>query len=232
MKKVRRANDRGHLDFGWLNARHTFSFGSFFDPEFMGFKSLRVMNNDRVQATKGFDTHPHKDMEIITFLIEGELSHRDTLGNNAIIKPGEIQIMSAGSGIFHSEFNSSETNENYLYQIWIIPSVKSVAPRYEQYSYEDRIKLNDLTVIANPTGGDKIAKIYQDTTLSIGRFEQSKALDLNLNNDKGYWLQVIKGSFEVDGEELFEADGICFEDIKSLSIKSKEAGEFLFFELA
>jgi redox-sensitive bicupin YhaK (pirin superfamily) len=232
MKKIRRANDRGHLDFGWLNARHTFSFGSFFDPEFMGFKSLRVMNNDRVQATKGFDTHPHKDMEIITFLIEGELSHRDTLGNNAIIKPGEIQIMSAGSGIFHSEFNSSEKSENYLYQIWIVPSVKSVAPRYEQYSYEDRIKLNDLTVIANPMGGDKIAKIYQDATLSIGRFEQSKALDLNLNSDKGYWLQVIKGLFEVDGEELSEADGICFEDIKSLSIKSKEAGEFLFFELA
>jgi redox-sensitive bicupin YhaK (pirin superfamily) len=232
MKKVRRANDRGYLDFGWLKANHTFSFGSFFDPEFMGFRSLRVMNNDRVQATKGFDTHPHKDMEIITFIIEGELTHRDTLGNNSIIKPGEIQIMSAGSGIFHSEFNTSNTSSNYLYQIWIVPNQKSISPRYEQYSYEDRVKLNDLTLLASADGGDKIAKIYQDASLSIGRFESEKELEVSLNKNKGYWLQVIKGSFVVDEEELLEADGICFEDIENLNIKSKEAGEFLFFELA
>jgi redox-sensitive bicupin YhaK (pirin superfamily) len=232
MKKVRLAKNRGHLDFGWLNAKHTFSFGSFFDPEFMGFKSLRVMNNDRIQATKGFDTHPHKNMEIITFIIEGELSHRDTLGNNSIIRPGEIQIMSAGTGIFHSEFNSNKEFENYLYQIWIVPNEKSVKPRYEQYSYEDRIKLNDLTVLASPKGGDKVAKIYQDAILSIGRFEEGKSLDLNLNSNKGYWLQVVKGSFVVDGEGLNEADGVCFEDIKHLNIRSIDAGEFLFFELA
>ncbi len=232
MKKIRLANERGSLDFGWLKANHTFSFGSFFDPEFMGFRTLRVMNNDRIQPTKGFETHPHKDMEIITFLVEGELAHRDTLGNNSIIRPGEIQIMSAGSGIFHSEFNTSESNTNYLYQIWIVPNEKSVKPRYEQYSYEDRVKLNDLTLIASADGGDRIAKIYQDASLSIGRFEPEKELDVSLIKNKGYWLQIIKGSFIVDGEELSEADGVCFENIKTLNIKSKKAGEFLFFELA
>ncbi len=231
MIKIRRSKDRGNLNFGWLNANHTFSFGSYFDPENMGFRSLRVMNNDRIAPNKGFETHPHKDMEIITFLIKGELSHRDTLGNNSIIRPGEIQIMSAGSGIFHSEFNSSEDQESYLYQIWIQPNVFSIAPRYEQYSYEDRVNLNGLTVLANSVGGEKIAKIFQEASLSLGRFESKKELEVKLDSSKGYWLQIVKGSFEINEKNLFEADGISFEEEGLLNLKCLESGEFLLFEL-
>lgn len=231
MKKIRKANERGSVNLGWLEAKHSFSFGSYCDPAYMGFKSLRVINNDIIESGKGFDTHPHKDMEIITFVLKGKLEHRDTLGNHSIIIPGEIQIMSAGKGIFHSEFNPCETNTTELYQIWIKPQSKGGESRYEQYSYLDRIKLNDIIPLIQAEGGDQIARINQAANLYFGKFELNKSKKIELNCDKAYWIQILEGKFEIDQLALNKADGLSIENEVVLEIGCKESGEFLLFEL-
>lgn len=232
MITIRKANERGHVNLGWLNAKHTFSFGSYFDPAHMGFRSLRVINNDLVSEGKGFDTHPHKDMEIITFILEGSLEHRDTMGNHSIIKPGEIQIMSAGTGVFHSEHNPSQTQKTKLYQIWILPDQKGVEPRYEQYNYLDRVIDNDFIDLATPTGGDRIAKVYQQASIKFGKFNADQNKELELNQSKGYWLQIVSGKLEVNGQEVEKEDGIAIEDQENVNFKFKENTEILLFEMA
>jgi len=231
MLKIRNADERGHLNFGWLDAKHTFSFGSYHDPAHMGFRSLRVINNDLISGGGGFDTHPHKDMEIMTFILEGSLEHRDTMGNHSIIKPGEIQIMSAGSGVFHSEHNPSETESTKLYQIWITPNKKGVEPRYEQFSYLDRVKENDFIDLVTPEGGERIPMIYQDAIIKLGSFKKDKSSVLKLNDKKGYWIQVLKGSFKVNNESIKAEDGLSIENLGELRIQSVESGEVLLFEL-
>lgn len=231
MISIRKADERGHLDFGWLDAKHTFSFGSYFDPAYMGFKSLRVINNDLIAPAGGFDTHPHKDMEIITFILEGELEHRDTMGNHSIIKPGEIQIMSAGSGVHHSEHNPSQTNSTKLYQIWIIPNEKGIDPRYEQYSYLDRIKENDFIYLATSRGGEGIAKIYQDASLKLGKFSAGGSKKLSIDPAKGYWIQVTSGEVSVNGNKLSKEDGASLENVSELKIEAIKESEVLLFEL-
>lgn len=231
MIKVRSANERGHINLGWLDAKHTFSFGSYHDPAHMGFRSLRVINNDLISGGGGFDTHPHKDMEIITFILEGSLEHRDTMGNHSTIRPGEIQIMSAGSGVFHSEHNPSESESTKLYQIWITPNKRGVEPRYEQFSYLDRIKENDFIELVNPEGGEKIPMIYQDARIKLGRFEKDNTSKVELVSSKGYWIQVLKGSFKVNNELVNAEDGVSIENLSEMNIQSMEPGELLLFEL-
>lgn len=231
MIKIRKASERGHVNFGWLDAKHTFSFGSYLDPAHMGFRSLRVINNDLIAEGAGFDTHPHKDMEIITFILEGAIEHRDTMGNHSIIRPGEIQIMSAGTGVFHSEHNPSKDEKTKLYQIWIQPGQLGVEPRYEQYDYLNRIKENNFIDLATPEGGDQIAKIYQDASIRFGKFQAGQSKELKVNPAKGYWVQVIKGKLSVNNEEASTEDGASVEKVDNLSFNFTEDTELLLFEL-
>ena len=232
MKKIRKACERGHLNFGWLDAKHTFSFGSYLDPAQMGFKTLRVINNDIVAEGKGFETHPHKDMEIITFIICGEIEHRDTLGNITRIKPGEIQVMSAGTGVFHSEFNPRDDQKTEMYQIWIKPKVHGVKPHYDQFNYTSRIIENDFIELVAPIKKDQVALINQDARLLFGKFSKDGVKNLKLDQSKSYWLQVVSGSLSVDNTLLERADGLAVENEKDLNITSLEKSEVLLFELA
>jgi redox-sensitive bicupin YhaK (pirin superfamily) len=227
--KVRKASDRGDLKIDWLKAKYSFSFGSYFDPAHMGFESLRVINNDIISPGKGFATHSHNNMEIITIVLSGELEHKDTLGNQEIIKPGEIQLMSAGSGISHSEFNPNPNKETELYQIWIETNQIDVEPRYDQFSYKDRVKDNSLILIGSPNSADGVAKIYQDVNLHLGSLNGGVSVDPP-NKDAKYWLQVIQGKVEANGIELSKADGASFDKNELIKLEGIEKSEFLLFE--
>jgi hypothetical protein len=226
---VRRASDRGNLKIDWLDAKYSFSFGSYFDPAHMGFNSLRVINNDIIAPGKGFETHSHDNMEIITIVLDGELEHKDTLGNQEVIGPGEIQLMSAGSGISHSEFNPNPNKETELYQIWIETNQIDVEPRYDQFSYKDRIKDDSLILIGSPKSTDGVARIHQDVNLHLGSLNAGKSID-SPNIDAKYWLQVIQGKIEVSGVELSKADGASFEKSELKRLVGIEKSEFLLFE--
>lgn len=232
MKTIRKACERGHLDFGWLDAKHTFSFGSYFDPAQMGFRTLRVINNDIVAEGKGFETHPHKDMEIITFIISGEIEHRDTLGNITRIKPGEIQIMSAGTGIFHSEFNPLDDQKTEMYQIWIKPKILGIKPHYDQFNYTHRLVENDFIELVSHEKKDEVAFINQEAKLLFGSFSAMGKKVLKLDENKGYWLQVVKGKVEINDIQLNKADGLALESESNLDLCALENSEVLLFELA
>ena len=222
------ANERGHFKLKWLDAHHGFSFGSYFDPNWMGFSKLRVVNEDIIAPKGGFDTHPHKNMEIISFIIEGKLEHKDTLGNHSIIKTGQIQIMSAGSGILHSEFNPSDSEDTHSLQIWVEPSVQNIKPRYEQFDFIE--PQNDLVLLVSPTGGGSIAKIYQDVFVSLGVFG-AQAYSKELMDDRKYWVQVIHGEAIINGVEVAPGDAVAIENEKAIEIKSCKNFKFLFFDL-
>lgn len=232
MISIRKANERGYLDYGWLKANYTFSFASYFDPAHMGFRSLRVMNNDLIAPKGGFETHPHKNMEIITIILEGSLEHRDTMGNHSVIHSGEIQVMSAGTGVFHSEFNPIEDKATKLYQIWIKPNVLNVEPRYEQFSFKDKAKKNSIIDLVSPSGVDETAKIHQDVFIRLGSFNSGYSIDLKICKSKGYWIQVLSGEVEVNGNELSIGDGVSLEDAELVSINSLADCEILYMELA
>ena len=225
----RAKNERGHLRIDWLDAKYTFSFGSYFDPEWMGFRSLRVINDDIIDEGMGFGTHPHRDMEIISFILEGALEHKDALGNHSVIRPGEIQIMSAGSGIEHSEFNPSKSDKTHSLQIWIEPNIKGIKPRYEQFKYDQQD--NALTLIASPDGGENIAKIYQDTKIYHGIVKQKKYSE-SLNQIRHYWLQVIQGTGIVNDVAVTSGDGLAISEVDSLELESQETFKFLLFDMA
>lgn len=227
MINLRKSNERGEVKWDWLQAKHSFSFGTYLDPNWMGFRNLRVINEDRIAAKGGFDTHPHRDMEIMTFVMSGELEHRDTMGNHAVIKPGEIQVMSAGTGIKHSEFNKSCNEEVHMLQIWIEPNEKCLKPNYEQFKYE--AKDNELTLLANEFGKNNIAKISQDISISLGQYSGSH--EIKLNDEKYYWLQVISGKASIGNLNLNAGDAVSFSAESILKIETAEKFEFLFFEL-
>ncbi len=231
MKALRKSNERGHLNFGWLDARHSFSFGSYFDPKYMGFSVLRVINDDVIDEGMGFGTHPHKDMEIITFIKKGTLKHEDTLGNSSVIRPGEIQIMSAGSGIQHSEFNPDPKEKTHSYQIWIMPNENGVPPRYDQFNYEDRKLSNGLTLLVSPEGGEGIASIHADARLSLGSYSEGHKDEIALDSKRSYWLQMIEGELTIDGQVYESGDGLAIKDEKKLGLVSSQKSEFLFFDL-
>lgn len=231
MITIRRSAERGHFDHGWLDTYHTFSFADYHDPRFMGFKSLRVINEDRVQPGQGFGQHPHRDMEIVTYVLSGELAHRDSLGNGAVIRPGEIQYMAAGSGIIHSEFNPSKDDPVHLIQIWIMPNRKGVSPRYEQRRFPAISSAGALTLLASPDGRAGSIQINQDAELYAATLREGQRTRHQLARGRGAWLQVLRGTIEVDGQKLNAGDGAMVTDEPALSVSATSAAELLLFDL-
>ena len=232
--RVRRAADRGQADHGWLHARFTFSFSGYFDPDHMGFKSLRVMNNDTIEPAGGFPTHPHQDMEIFTYIIEGELAHTDSMGNGAVIKTGDFQYMSAGSGIQHSEFNPSDQNRTHLYQIWLHPDRPGGEPRYAEMALGETLPADSLTLLFSGEGREGSTAIRQDADISFGRADSPSELLAPASQSRPHaWLQVIEGELTTLGETLTTGDGIAVENAPGEIQISAEAGtKFLLFRLS
>lgn len=223
---------RGKTQIGWLDSRHTFSFGGFQDPQRMGFRTLRVINDDRVIPGAGFGTHSHQDMEIITYVLSGELAHQDSLGNGEIIKPGDAQIMSAGTGITHSEFNPSESNPVHFLQIWILPNQNGIAPRYEQRSFSPTEQQGKLRLIAAPDGRDGAVTIYQDVELYVVQLEPGQTIDYQVKPERFAWVQVAQGNLTLNDESLQAGDGVQISGAGDLTIRADTGAEVLIFDLA
>ena len=232
MINIRRSEHRGGGNFGWLNTRHTFSFDTYHDPNFMGFRSLRVINEDVVAPGEGFPTHPHRDMEIITYVLEGALGHKDSLGTGSIIRPGDGQRMSAGSGIRHSEMNASDTDSAHLLQIWILPNRRNLEPSYEQKAFPAEEKQGKLRVIASPDGENGSVTINQDARLYVSLLAPGQKVTHELADNRYAWLQVAKGSVALNGKLLQQGDGAAVSDEQKLTIEGKQHAEVLLFDLA
>jgi quercetin 2,3-dioxygenase len=232
MITIRPSEERGKANFGWLNSKHTFSFGSYYDPRYMEFGDLRVINEDIVQGGEGFGTHGHRDMEIVTYVLEGELAHKDSIGNGSVIRPGDVQRMSAGTGITHSEFNGDNINEVHFLQIWIKPQELDITPSYEEKHFPLEEKLGKLRLLVSPDGRDNSLKIHQDTYLYGGVFKEGDRLDYNLPMQRNIWIQVAKGVMEVNGELLNTGDGAGIILETNLQLLSKaDNTEILLFDL-
>ena len=231
MLEVRKANDRGVANHGWLNSRHTFSFGSYFDPRQQGFSDLLVINDDQVQPGKGFGTHSHSDMEIFSYVLEGELEHKDSMGTGSIIKPGDVQMMSAGTGIQHSEFNPSQSDSVHFLQIWIVPNQKNVTPRYRQVHFDKASKRGKLRLIISPDGQDGSLSVYQDTKVYSGLFDGQESAQLELNPDRFTYLHVAKGGLEINGYHFHAGDGARIRKERTLTFGQGNQSEILLFDL-
>ncbi len=227
----RRTSERGHANHGWLDSHFTFSFAEYYDPKFMGFRDLRVINEDRIAGGKGFQTHPHADMEIITYVISGALAHKDSLGNGTTIKPGEVQHMSAGTGIRHSEFNPLPDTETHLLQIWILPDKRGYPPGYGQKDFAQKFLESDLTLTVSKTGRNGSIAINQDVDLYVAKWREAKAVSFKARADRGYWLQVVSGEVKMNNLKLTSGDGGAVTDESELKIQSQGAAEFLLFDL-
>jgi quercetin 2,3-dioxygenase len=225
---IRKANDRGDADHGWLKSRHTFSFGGYHDPRHMGFGALRVINEDRVQPSRGFGTHPHRDMEIVSYVVSGELGHRDTIGTGSVIRPGEVQLMSAGSGIAHSEMNPSPTTPVHFLQIWLIPERNGTAPRYDQRDFG---RDPGLRLVASPDGRDGSLRIGQDVDLHRALLPAGETANVALRHRRA-WVQVIRGTLDVDGTALSAGDAAAVTDATALALRADSEVEALVFDLA
>lgn len=232
MIAVRRADERGAANFGWLNSRHTFSFGNYHDPRFMGFGPLRVINEDRVQAARGFDTHGHQNMEIISYVLEGELAHKDSLGTGAVIRPGDVQRMTAGTGVRHSEYNASDSELVHFLQIWIIPERNGLAPGYEQKSFTDEEKSGKLRLVGSRDGRDGSVTIHQDVDLYATKLANGDSVDFQLAANRKGWVQVATGNLQLNGQALSAGDGVALEGSQSLSFVGESASEVLLFDMA
>ena len=232
--RTRRAGDRGHTDHGWLQARFTFSFADYYDPAHMGFRSLRVMNNDTIAPGGGFPTHPHSSMEIFTYVISGELEHRDSMGNGSVIRAGDLQYMSAGSGVHHSEFNPSEENPTTLYQVWLQPNAPGGEPRYAEKPLGDRAPEDALTLLFSGDGRDGSTEIRQDAEISFGRLATGSSIEIPASGSMPHaWLQVIDGEVTLLGETLGTADGIAIEDAPgAVGLTGGADSSFLLFRLS
>lgn len=232
MLTLRRAADRGHADYGWLNTYHTFSFGSYYDPEQRGFRALRVMNEDRVAPGQGFGTHAHDNMEIVSYVLSGALEHKDSMGHGEVLTPGEFQRMSAGTGITHSEFNPSADEPAHFYQIWLHPTVRDEPPSYEQKRFADAELRNALRVVASPDGRDASLTIGQDAVIYLGRLDAGKAVSLKLAGGRHAWLQVLRGEVECLGESLRTSDGAAISDEAVVDIHARADAEVMAFDLS
>lgn len=228
---IRKAEERGHANHGWLDTHHTFSFADYYDPERMGFRTLRVINDDTVAGGGGFGTHPHRDMEIITYIISGALEHRDSLGNGAVMRPGEVQRMTAGTGVKHSEFNHSQKEPVHFLQIWILPEKPALTPGYDQKSFTDQLKPGKLVLTVSHDGRDGSLKINQDVSLLVGKFNAGDKASYDLKPGRHAWVQVAAGKITLNGQELRAGDGAAIGDEKSLSVAGKEPSEVLLFDL-
>jgi hypothetical protein len=231
MLEIRKSKDRGHRDHGWLNTSHTFSFADYYDPDNMGFSVLRVINDDIVHAKRGFGMHGHNDMEIVTYVLQGELQHQDSLGNGSVIRPGDVQRMSAGTGIRHSEFNPSETEAVHLLQIWLLPAKNGVAPSYEQKAFSDDEKRGKLRLIASPDGTEGSVTIGQDVRLYTALLDGAERTTHTVAQGRKAYVQVAGGSLSVNGMALTAGDGLRVTDAAELVFDSGQQAEFLLFDL-
>ena len=229
---IRQAADRGHTDIGWLKSYHSFSFGGYYDQRHMGFRSLRVINDDRIAAGRGFPTHPHRDMEIVSYVLEGSLQHKDSTGKGAIITPDDIQMMSAGTGITHSEYNPSATEANHFLQIWIEPGMKGVAPRYSDSVVEADDKRNVWKVIAGPEDSGASVNIYQDAKIHASKLQTGETLGYTLERNRHAWLQVATGEIDVNGTKLKLGDAVASSRATDLHVTASKNADILLFDLA
>jgi redox-sensitive bicupin YhaK (pirin superfamily) len=232
MITVRHAAERGTANLGWLDSRHTFSFGHYYDPDHMGFGPLRVINEDRVRPGAGFGTHGHQDMEIISYVLEGALEHKDSIGTGSVIRPGDVQVMSAGTGIRHSEFNHSKNEPVHFLQIWVLPNRKGLPPRYDQKSFPSSAKRDRLRLVGSPDGRDGSIVIHQDTEIYDGLISSGHAVRHPLKAGRKGWVQVVAGTVEVNGQAAVAGDGVAVEEEAALSITSRaEDSQILVFDL-
>lgn len=232
MITVRKASERGHFNHGWLDTHHTFSFAGYYDPEHMQFRVLRVINEDRVEAGSGFGTHPHRDMEIISYVVSGALGHRDSMGHSQSIEPGEVQVMTAGSGITHSEYNHSKSEETHFLQIWIMPKARGLKPRYDQKRFDDAEKHNALRLLVSGDGRDGSLMINQDADLYGSLLSAGTSLERRFASGRGGWVQVIGGKVDINGHSLSAGDGAAIEDEELVRISAEDNAEILLFDLA
>jgi quercetin 2,3-dioxygenase len=233
MITLRPADERGQADYGWLHTRYTFSFADYYDPKHVHYRSLRVINEDHVEPGHGFGTHPHRDMEIITYVLEGALAHKDSMGTGSTIRPGEVQRMSAGTGVLHSEFNHSPSEQVHLLQIWILPERKGIEPGYEQKEFARESKLNRLRLVAAPGGEEGSVTIHQDARLYGSILEAGKSVRHELTKGRYAWLQVVRGEVSLNGTTLKTGDGAAVERETALEITGRTpSSEFLLFDLA
>lgn len=230
--KIRRSADRGHANHGWLDSYHTFSFANYYDPAHMGYRSLRVINQDRVEPGRGFPTHPHRDMEIFSYILEGAIAHRDSMGNGRELLPGEIQLMSAGTGVTHSEFNPRDDAPLHLLQIWIEPAQQGLAPSYTEWRPSDADRGGEDVVVISPDGRDGSAVIHQDAVVRRLLLAPGGQVQHEVHNGRGAWVQLIRGAMTANGERLAPGDGACTEGAGTLALRADERVEALLFDLA
>ena len=236
MIALRPAAERGHANHGWLDSHHTFSFADYYDPQHMGFRNLRVINDDRVAPGQGFGTHPHSDMEIVSYVLEGALQHKDSMGTGSTIVPGDVQRMSAGTGVRHSEFNASKTDPVHFLQIWLLPAKKGIAPGYEQKAFTDADKRGRFRVVASPDGRDGSVTVHTDAVLYAGLFDArggaaSEKAELPLGKGRHAWVHVARGRAKVNGRAAGEGDGVAISDEPAVVVEGVEDAEVLVFDL-
>jgi redox-sensitive bicupin YhaK (pirin superfamily) len=232
MLTIRPSSERGHADHGWLDSYHSFSFADYHDPRHMGFRSLRVINEDRVAPGRGFSSHPHRDMEIISYVLEGELGHQDNMGNGSVIRPGDVQLMSAGSGVIHSEQNHSEKMPVHFLQIWIQPGQQGIKPGYEQKYFAAEEKRGRLRLIASPDGRDGSVTIHQDACLYATLLEANDEVVHRTSPDRHLWVQVVRGTIRANGTLLQQGDGAAVSAETQLALTGQQSAEVLLFDLA
>lgn len=231
MNQVRKSNERGHANHGWLDSYHSFSFADYYDPQHMGFGALRVINEDRVAPGSGFGTHGHRDMEIITYVLEGELGHKDSIGNGSVIRPGDVQRMSAGSGIRHSEYNHAQKEQTHFLQIWIEPNVRGIVPGYEEKRFDATEKRGRLRLVASPDGADGSVLIHQDARLYVGLFDGAEAATLKLAPGRRAYVHVARGSVSANGIALEAGDALKVSDEAAVALSDGKDAEVLVFDL-
>ena len=232
MIDVIRSNSRGAADHGWLKSRHTFSFAEYHNPSRMSFAALRVVNEDWIEPGQGFDTHPHRDMEIVTYMIDGALEHKDNMGNGSVIRPGELQRMTAGTGVLHSEFNHSSEDQAHLLQIWILPEQKGLEPGYEQKLFPTEQKRNRWCLVGSRDGRDESLTIHQDLNLYSTDLDEGTETEFAFDKSRQGFLQVVRGSIEIDGEELDAGDAVTMQDQAAFTVRALQDAELLFFDMA
>lgn len=232
MIEIRKSTERGHANHGWLDSWHSFSFAEYYDPKYMGFGSLRVINDDRIAAGAGFPTHPHRDMEIVTYILEGALEHKDSMGTGSVIRPGDVQRMTAGTGITHSEFNASDTEPVHLLQIWIQPNQKGLTPGYEQRTFSIADKQGRLRLVASPDGREDSVTIHQDATMHAGLLGKGDQVRYTLPSGRRAYLHVARGEVVVNGTHLSGGDAAAITQENEISLSTLTSAEILLFDLA
>jgi redox-sensitive bicupin YhaK (pirin superfamily) len=232
MLRIRKAGERGHFDHGWLDTYHTFSFADYYDPAHLGFRALRVMNDDRVQPGHGFGMHGHRDMEIVTYVLSGALEHKDSMGNGSILRAGQLQRMTAGTGVRHSEFNPSDKEEVHLYQIWLLPKRKGLEPSYEELALDEDEKRGRFRLIVSPDGAEGSMTIHQDARLYLALLRPGQAISHAIEPGRAAWLQVLVGTVKSFGKNFAAGDGVAITDEKAVAVQAEDASEVLLFDLA